>query len=286
MLFRGVAAFFALTVVALADTGYAAAVALLKSHRLLEARDALQQLVATEPGNAAAWHQLGLLWRERGDTESFEKAVDCLQKAAQLDAKNETFLADYGGTAMELAGRTRSMAAAINGRDAMEKAVAMNPDDLDAREGLFQFYSRAPFFVGGSSAKAAAQLEEIRRRDPDRATVLAVIAKTDAKDYAAAFALCDGVLRRHPDDYTALYQYGRTASMSGQNLDRGLACLEHALQFEPPTPTSPLHTHIWYRIGAIQQKLGHLAEAKHAYETSVQLDPSNQTAANALKGFR
>ena len=57
----------------------------------------------------------------------------------------------------------------------MEKAIQLDPDNLDAREGLFQYYTQAPFFVGGSASKAAAQLEEIRRRDVDRGTALGKI---------------------------------------------------------------------------------------------------------------
>jgi tetratricopeptide (TPR) repeat protein len=276
------ALFLVLAATAFADARVDAAMALLHAKRLLEARNAFEQIVQTEPQNAAAWHELGLLWRSQGDNEGFEKAVSCLARATEIEPANETFLANYGGTLMELANRTRSISAATKGRDAMERAVAMNPNDLDAREGLFQYYLRAPFFVGGSEAKAAEQLDEIRRRDPDRATVLAVISKTKAKDYAAAFALCEEVLAKHPDNYPALYQYGRTASMSGENLPRALTLLQHALQFDPPTPASPQHTHVWFRIGDIQQKLGHLPAAKQAFQEALKLDPGNRAAADAL----
>src|SRR2546422_709225 len=87
-----------------------------------------------------------------------------------------------------LRGATNSISAALKGRDAMEKAVALDPAYLDAHDGLFQFYQRAPWPIGGTS-RAAAHLEEIRKRDPDRATVLEAIAKTNAKDYAAAFKI-------------------------------------------------------------------------------------------------
>ncbi len=265
-----------------ADVTLDDALALIKSKRILEARDVLQKLVVTEPTNASAWHELGLVWKARRDNTAYEEAVRCLEKAVELDPKNADYLADYGGTAMELADRTRSISAANKGRDAMEKALTLDPDNLDAREGLFQFYLQAPFFVGGSNSKAAAQLEEIRRRDPDRAVALEVLTKAKAKDYSAAFQLCENALGKSPDNYTALYQYGRTASVSGQNLDRGLECLKKALTIEPPHPASPTHSNIWYRIGEIERKRGNAAGARSAYASALKLDANNHQASAAL----
>lgn len=274
---------FLVTTTVRADAAFDAAMALVHAKRLPEARAALQQIVTTQPKNAAAWHQLGMIWRARHDTTAYEQAADCLASAVALEPDNPTYLGDYGGTEMELADRTRSISAAITGRDAMQKAETLAPDDLDVREGLFLYYLRAPFFVGGSTAKAQAELQEIRRRNPSRAISLAVLTKANDKDYAGAFALCDQELAAHPDDYTALYQYGRTASVSGQNLERGLACLKKALTLDPPGPTAPAHTYVWGRIGDIQQKLGRTQDAREAYQTALKLDPNNRLASSALE---
>ncbi len=265
-----------------AESAFEPAMALARAKRYPEARELLEKVVAAEPQNAVAWHELGQVWRARHDTEAYEKAVSCLARAVELAPENADYLADYGGTSLELAAKTRSLSAATKGREAMEKAVQLNPDNLDAREGLFQYYTQAPFFVGGSASKAAAQLEEIRRRDPDRGTALAVLTKANARDFAGAFALCDEALAHKPTNYSALYQYGRTASASGQNLERGLACLQKALTLEPPSPASPTHSHVWFRIGDLQLKLGHTAEARDAFTESLKIDPSNPQASAAL----
>lgn len=260
---------------------FAAAESLFKARRYPEARAALEKVVAAEPGNAAACHYLGLAWKLRNDTPAMEQAVTWLARAAELEPQNAAYLADFGGTSLQLASRTRSFGAATRGRDAMEKAVAMEPANLDAREGLFQFYTRAPWPLG-SSAKANAHLKEIQRRDPDRGTVLAVIAKADAKDYAAAFALCEAVLATQPDHYVALYQYGRTAAICGQHVERALAGLKKCLAQEPPSPASPSHSNVWQKIGHLHERLGSPAEARTAYETALRLDPANPQAAEAL----
>jgi tetratricopeptide (TPR) repeat protein len=275
-------AFGSVATLARADSTLAGAEALLQAKRYPEARVVLEKIVAAEPTNATALHDLGLVYSKRHDLEAEQEAVKWLARAAELEPNNATYLADFGGTSMELASHNRSISAATKGRAAMEKAIALDPENLDAREGLFQFYLRAPFFVGGSEAKAAAELEEIRRRNPGRAIALAVLTKANAKDYAGAFALCDEFLARKPDDYAALYQYGRTAGVSGQNLERGLADLRKCLTLTPPGPAAPTHSHVWCRIGIIEEKLGHTAGARDAYAKALELDSSNSQAADGV----
>ena len=162
----------------------------------------------------------------------------------------------------------------------------MAPDNLDAREGLYRYYLEAPFFIGGSVKKAEAELEEIRKRDPDRALGLAIAVKTNAKHYDEAFALCEKALAKDPDNYVALFQYGRAASFSGRNLERGLTCLQKALAMEPPHPSSPKHVQIWIRIGDIQHKLGKTEEARAAYHRALELDAANRPAKAALEKLK
>src|SRR4051812_19622664 len=157
-----------------ASPAYDAALALVKEKRFPEARQALEKVVAAEPDNAAACHELGMVWKLRGDNTAYETALTWLSRAASLEPNNARYLGDFGGTSLELAARTHSYSAATKGRDAMEKAIALDPEYLDAREGLYQFYQQAPWPIG-SSSKAAAQVAEIAKRDPDRATALSVV---------------------------------------------------------------------------------------------------------------
>jgi cytochrome c-type biogenesis protein CcmH/NrfG len=123
--------------------------------------------VAADPANAAACYHLGMAIRHRGDGRSLDDAVVWLGKAVALAPDDETYLADYGGTCLELADKNRSFDFAIRGRDAMEKAIRLNPGDLDAREGLMRFYAQAPWPLGSDSL-ARIQAGEIGRRNPVR----------------------------------------------------------------------------------------------------------------------
>lgn len=258
-----------------------AAIELFSARRYPEARDALEKILAAAPNDAAAHHYLGRALAARGDNAAFELALKSLARAVELEPNNARYLGIYGGTSLQYAGRTNSVSAATRGRDAMEKALTLDPDYLAAREGLYQFYHRAPWPIG-SSAKAAAQLKEIRRLNPDLAIALEVPNRATARDFAGAFKLCEDVLARDAANYTALYHLGRTASISGQQLERGLACLQQCLTQPPPSPASPSHSNVWQRIGSVQEQLKHPAEARQAYTTALQLDASNRQAAEAL----
>ena len=282
LIFAVIASFISSTLAAESpSTELEAALALFNAKRYPEARVELEKIIAADPTNAAAHHYLGRTIIARNDTAALEEGMVSLGKAVELEPNNAVYLGIFGGTSLQLAGRTNAISAAMKGRDAMEKALTIDPEYLMAREGLFQFYQRAPWPLG-SSAKAAKQLEEIRKRDPDLATILGVVSKTTAKDFGAAFQLCEDLLNKKPANYVALYQYGRTASISGQNLERGLECLQQCLRFEPPTPASPTHSHVWQRIGNILEQLKRPTEARAAYESSLKLDPSNRAASEAL----
>lgn len=273
--------FLGLLTLTRAATDFDAARALFDSKRYPEAKEAFEKIIAADPKQAEACHYLGRVTTLRNDDASLEEGVKWLGKAVELEPANASYLGVYGGALLNHANRSRSLSAAMKGRDMLEKCVALDPSQLDAREALFRYYYHAPWPIG-SSSKANAHLAELRKRDAGRATVLSVMSKVDAKDYAGAFKVCDQMLAEQPANYIALYQYGRTAAISGQNLERGVGRLRECLALTPPTPASPSHSNVWQRLGNLEEKLQHPAEARTAYETALKLDASNQQAADAL----
>jgi tetratricopeptide (TPR) repeat protein len=280
MLFRWLSLALALAITAPASP-LEDAIALYQARRYPEARAAFESIATAEPENAAAAYYLGMTLRRRGDTTALDDAVRWLAKAVEIEPGNATYLADFGGTSMQLANKNRSLSAATRGRDAMVHAIELDPDNLDARDGLMQFYAQAPFLVGGSIEKAYTQAEEIRKRDPQRGLVALIGLKLGEKKYADASALCEDTLKLSPDHYLALYHLGRIAALSGENLDRGLAALRHALELTPP-PNSPPHSTLQFRIGNILEKQNDRDAARAAYEAALKLDSNNQAAADAL----
>ncbi|HVW20191.1 MAG TPA: tetratricopeptide repeat protein [Opitutaceae bacterium] len=151
-----------------ADPALDRAIALYRAKDYPAARAALERILASGPKTAAACYYYGMALSQGPDTGALEEAVPWLEQAATLEPQNHVYQGDYGGVCLQIADRRRSLAYANRGRKAMERAIALDPDDLDAREGLMRFFAEAPWPVG-SQSRAREQAEEIARRDPARA---------------------------------------------------------------------------------------------------------------------
>lgn len=177
------------------------AASLFKQKRYAEARALLEPLVASEPTNSAAAYYLGMTFLKAGGPTALDEARYWLQKAAKLAPDDAVYLADYAGVCLMSADRDNSLSYAIEGRDAMTRAIAENSKDISAREGLMEFYAKAPWPLG----------------DPDKALALAAgIAAIDPKRGAAAYRTAAAILEAHGQAVPA-----RAASEAAQNLARG-----------------------------------------------------------------
>jgi len=188
-----------------ADPATQTAIGLYSAGRYPEAAAALRKILVSNPGNAAACFYLAETLEHRSDEPSLRDATVLLERAVALAPGNEKFLAEYGGTCLVLADRDRSFTAAMRGRNAMTQAIALDPNDLDARTGLMRFYAQAPWPLGDSDL-ALAQAEAIGRRDPARG--LRAFLRLDQifekhDDRPAARAACRAALRLDPSNPVA-----------------------------------------------------------------------------------
>jgi len=116
---------------------------------------------------AAADYQRGVALMKQGGPTAFAEAAPWLKRATDLDPQRAPYFADYGAVCLKLANQRQSLDWALKGRDALERAAALDPGDLASREILVQFYGQAPWPVG-NTMKARAHAAEIGRRDPRR----------------------------------------------------------------------------------------------------------------------
>jgi tetratricopeptide (TPR) repeat protein len=258
------------------------AIALVNTNHLSEARTLLAAIVDREPENTQALWYLGkanLLMQRR------EEAAGFLDRAVKLSPLDPRILADYSTAcllrASDLGVSLASIGYARRGRDALLKAVQLEPDVIAYREGLVAFYRKAPGIVGGSMAKAYAQADEIIKRDPVRGSIVKASVQAEEKKYDEARAACEKALLVKPDNYLALYTLGRIASESGKELPRGEQALRRCLKLTP-TIQEPDFGGVHYRLGLIAEKGGRPDVAHAEYQTSVKLDPTFEPAATAL----
>jgi tetratricopeptide (TPR) repeat protein len=255
---------------------------LLQHRQWAEAQAVLEKVVAAEPANAEAFFQLGRAQIARGDHEG---AVLSFEKATALEpARSEYFrlLGDAYGISAQKAGLFSKLGLARKCKAAYDKSVELDPKNIDARWSVMEYCRQAPGIVGGGMDGAYAQAAEIQKLDPDRGRLAYAMLYSSEKKYPEAFQVYSEVLKANPDDYNSLYQFGRLAAESGQNLDRGLATLRHCLELEPPRGApgrAPTH----WRIGNILEKQGDKPGARSAYESALKADAKFPQAIEALR---
>ena len=252
-----------------------------------EAQKAFEALAATDPKNADVNFFLGQLANRRNDPAKALTYFQAAVAAAPTEARHHHGLGDAYGRSAQKAGILSQLGLAKKCVAAYERAVALEPTNLDFRASLFEFYRRAPGIAGGGLDKATAQAEAITKIDAQRGRFAFATLYVGEKKYAEALAQFDEALKTNPDDYTCLYQIGRLAAVTGQYLDRGLTCLRRCLELPiPDSLNTPGHAAAHWSIGTILEAKKDLPAARAAYEAAVKLDPQFTPAAAALKKLK
>ena len=88
-----------------------------------------------------------------------------------------------------------------------ERAVALDPELLDAREGLINFYMFAPGFMGGDPAKAREQQRAIAVRNAYRGHLAAATIATFSRDTVGTERALRAAIAAAPDSVRPIITY-------------------------------------------------------------------------------
>jgi tetratricopeptide (TPR) repeat protein len=269
--------------------------------------------------DANAAYYLGRIEMENDDAG---KAAEWFERAVKMNPKSAVYYDWLGrayGMQAQRASAFRLPFLARKTKNAWETALVIDPDNLDVRDDLIIFYTRAPGFVGGSKEKARDMALEIKKRNayrgsiaaanlcaadkdtlcvereltgmvttyPDSPAVYSALAAfyANQRQFDKSFAVSEERLKSRPDESTTLYQIGRTASIAGENLDRGEQAFKTLLA--NPTPgRGPAPASVHFRLGMIYEKKGAKDLAREEYRATLMLQPSHQEAKKALSALK
>ena len=258
------------------------------------------------------------------DSNKADAAVKSFEKAVSLDGRNAEYhlwLGNALGTVAQNASVLRQPFLAKRVKSEFERTVQLDPSSLGGHDGLMQFYLQAPGFMGGSVAKARDEAETIAKVNPlrghfARATIAShekdkVEAEREYRAAAAefpdsvsavsslvnllsssgrgdeAFVELDKWLARKPGDVLALWLVGRTAAITGMQLDRGEKALRAVLATPGvgSDPALPVPANAHFRLGDIAAKRGVKDQARTEYEKALELNPKLEAARKAMKAL-
>lgn len=243
----------------------------------------------------------------------FERAVE----RAPQNSDAHLWLARAIGAQAMRANPLRQAFLARRLKHTVDRAITLDPNNVDARELRWQFYSMAPAMMGGGEEKARAEIAEITKRNRYRGQMLTASSAARTRDYAAAerllkalvsefpdsvqpvgtyavlladreraaeaFAVLDGYQRRRAADPMGWYYIGRVAASTGQQLERGENALRRFLSAPPPPgPYVPSVATVHVRLGNIAERRGDKMGARAEYQRALALEPHSVLARRAL----
>ena len=256
---------------------------------------------------------------EKGDPDAAVTAADAALAASPKDTDVLLWAGRaYGQRALSASVFTK-MSWAKKCHEAWEKAIAIDPSFLDARSELLRYYLMAPGIVGGGVEKAREQAAKIAALDATQGhlsrgriaehekdlagaeTAYRKAAETDAKGtmgpialavflggqkrWGEARAIFEKRLAADPEDATAVYQLGRVALFSGEEMEKGLAFFDRYVTLPVPED-GPSHADARWRKGLLLEKLGKTPAAVAEYREALKLDPAHRGAKRELERLK
>jgi tetratricopeptide (TPR) repeat protein len=242
----------------------------------------------THAATSAAAQEAAALGARHLAEGNADGAVKAWEKAVELEPDNGEYrrqLGDAYGLAAQKAGMLGKMSLGKKCLAAYEKAVALEPENLESRSSLMAVYQQAPAMMGGGIEKAREQATAIKKLNATRGCIAHAILHIGEEKYAEAFAELDQALENEPGSYSALYQLGRTAALSGDRIDRGIEALTKCLVQTPP-PGAPAHDAANWRLGNLWEKKGDKPAARAAYQAALAIKPDYKPALDSLKKLK
>ena len=289
---------------------------LLSSGSVDQAIAALHGRITASPNDADAHN---LLCRAYFTLGQWDRGIAACERAVSLAPQNSQFHLWLGRIYGEKADRSGFMTAAGLARRVaheFEAAVHLNPNSVDARSDLAEFYLEAPGIVGGGRDKAEEQANSLQNLDPARADWVNARIAEKKKDYAAAEqnyrrAIQDshgaasawlnlGLFYRHRERWDemqetlthvrpapldrpdALVDAAEILLRAQRNIPEAVQLLRAYLNSDTKVEQAPAFK-VHYLLGTADERLGDKQAAAAEYKTALELASEFQPARQALE---
>ncbi len=286
--------------------------------QLDRAEERLLPYVDAYPEHPEVAYLRSRLYLLRGDSKS---GLAWMRKAHTLAPRQAKYAAGLGSAyGARIVDVNLAAKATMVGKITKYYELAMELDHTlpEPWFGLIEYYIQAPGIVGGSMRKAKRMADDFSQVNPfmghlarariafheekfDRALLelkqaialepddrrghfALVILANNREEYNLAIQSIDFLLETDPEDFSATYQLGKYAALSGQQLDRGEAALKQYIAWDE-RPGVPSHASAYWRLGMIYENRSDPAAARQAYEQALILEPNLEVAQEALENL-
>ena len=288
---------------------------LLAEGRVDDAIQSLQGRLTAAPNDAESYN---LMCRAYFSLGNWDRGIPYCEKSVKLAPDNSRYHLWLGRIYGEKADRAGWFAAATLAgkvRDQFEESVKLNPDNVDARTDLAEFYLEAPGMIGGGRDKAETQANALERLDPGKAHwVRGRIAEknkelaTAEKEYRVAVDVSHGsalswlnlalFFRNHnrldemedairhasatqTGHSEVLVDAAETLNRTGRNIPTAIDLLRRYLSSSSTVEAAPAFK-AHYLLGTLLEKQGDRQAAAQEYRDALALGRSYSAAQDAL----
>ncbi len=299
---------------------------LLHAKQLFDARnwDGAKQeyssVARATPNDVTPMLYLGRVALQQNDAEEgirqFERCVAIDEKNAECHA----WLGNALGMSAQQTNKFKLPFLAKRTKREFDRAVELDPGNVDGRSGEIEYYLYAPGFLGGSIDKAREQAAGIEKRDRLRgALAYALIAdhKKDAKAseiayeravavapdsvagysglvnlyvreqrWTEAFATLDRISAHVPTEHNVPIRIARIAAMSGEQLQRGEDGVKRWIANPPSQATLDNKATAHFRLAQIYEKTSRKELARTEYEQALRINPKQEEARKSLDALK
>lgn len=178
--------------------------ALIEAGHWKRARPLVESRHQANPNDPEGTYLLSRVKMAFGDLEG---ALPLAERAVALDGAKANYhyqLAAVCGAMAERASIFKKAGLAKRFKDEAEKAVALDPKNVEALFALMEFYRQAPRLMGGDKKKAHEIVEQIIEADPPRGYLDGAILAQEENDTSGARAFYSKALVAGPRDYDVL----------------------------------------------------------------------------------
>lgn len=289
-----------------------------RNGRISEARQAAECLLERKGDDPDAHYWMAAILAHR-EVRDLDGAEEHIEEAVDKDPNNADYQYLLGGVYGQIAsnaGMFKQALLAPKIKKAFARAVELNPEHVEARVGLAQYYLMAPGIMGGDEDEGFRHLDEVVKRNDKRGRAvkaamlerknrlseaeeqLKTLAGAYPRDWAPQKNLGYFYLRRsrfdeserymaryvalRPDTSDSFDSMGEVQLAAGRT-DEAIATLTKGLSIEPTLGSS------LFLLGQAYEKKGMKKEAQGAYQKTVLHDRSEQRkkqAAERLKALQ
>ncbi len=267
------------------------------------------EILAAEPDNARVLIILSQIYLTE---ENGAAAIDAAKRAVEL----EPSVADYRlwlARAYLLRASQSTLLSlwyAWKGKGQYEKAVELDPDNVQIRLEVCLYHLLAPRIAGGNRGRAREEAAGIERMSPlfgayawasvwerenetgkAEEMLMQAVELDTTSTFQARYALgyfylrnrrfpearsvFEGILAENPDDLAAMYHVGTACLLEETDLDKAEELFNAYLE-SLPGPDLPSHAMAHWRLGMVYELKGEDDLAVRHFEKAVEMDPGSK----------